>query len=567
VGKRCLVAFDTDHIKQYVFATDKLAEIRGASSILDRLNRHDMARIAREEGFVAYPVYTNGGSGLFLLEGEQTEGERFGRSVQAAYRRQTEGGTSITFAVEEIPGDGSERLEQVWQANLWPTLQLLRYRLAEEKNIPRQPVIALPSHPFMRTCDACGSRYAEKLDASEAGDEVGRERRYCGVCMGKRDEDERIKGKEQEVKGWLTEMIEERNRTGTVTHHPARPFAWEGVLRRLPAAYTIPDKTQRPSDFDTIPGGMGQKDYLALIYADGNGMGQMMSDLPSLAEIEEKAGLVDTAVFEALSAAIAGHLPQPDPEKPVFPFDILLIGGDDMVIVTPAAAALDVACALARAFSKQTGLSLSVGVVLAPVKYPFGVVLDLAESTLKFAKKEGAKRQQARDDAEARDQPMVNFVVVAGSTAPDFEEVYKHLRQKDVQVGPRLATFYATRRPYAVEDMETLLEKIKQGRKKALGRTKLHQVREAVLKMNLSTSVYDGMAVLRNWRTDPREFVWREVYPLGNEDQAGQRPAPQEGRFAQVTFPWYPDGAHAYRTGLLDYVELYDFVPTREGDA
>jgi hypothetical protein len=36
---KSLVAMDTDHIKQYVFATDKLKEIRGASSILDRLNR------------------------------------------------------------------------------------------------------------------------------------------------------------------------------------------------------------------------------------------------------------------------------------------------------------------------------------------------------------------------------------------------------------------------------------------------------------------------------------------------------------------------------------------------
>ena len=39
VGKRFLVALDTNHIKQYVFATDKLKEIRGASSILDNLNR------------------------------------------------------------------------------------------------------------------------------------------------------------------------------------------------------------------------------------------------------------------------------------------------------------------------------------------------------------------------------------------------------------------------------------------------------------------------------------------------------------------------------------------------
>jgi hypothetical protein len=40
-----LVAFDTDHIKEYVFGTDRLKEIRGASSLLDRLNRREMEEV------------------------------------------------------------------------------------------------------------------------------------------------------------------------------------------------------------------------------------------------------------------------------------------------------------------------------------------------------------------------------------------------------------------------------------------------------------------------------------------------------------------------------------------
>jgi hypothetical protein len=41
-----LVALDTDHIKEYVFGTDKLKEIRGASSLLDYLNRIVMQEFA-----------------------------------------------------------------------------------------------------------------------------------------------------------------------------------------------------------------------------------------------------------------------------------------------------------------------------------------------------------------------------------------------------------------------------------------------------------------------------------------------------------------------------------------
>ena len=46
MGKQSLVALDTDHIRGYVFETNKLQEIRGASSILDTLNRKTMLETA-----------------------------------------------------------------------------------------------------------------------------------------------------------------------------------------------------------------------------------------------------------------------------------------------------------------------------------------------------------------------------------------------------------------------------------------------------------------------------------------------------------------------------------------
>ncbi len=34
--------------------------------------------------------------------------------------------------------------------------------------------------------------------------------------------------------------------------------------------------------------------------------------------------------------------------------------------------------------------------------------------------------------------------------------------------------------------------------------------------MNLTTSVYEGMALLNSWRQEQREFVMQHVYTLGN---------------------------------------------------
>src|SRR5579859_2493117 len=361
VGKRSLVALDTDHIKQYVFATDKLKEIRGASSILDDLNRRDMKQISDEKEFHATEVYTNGGAGLFLIDGDENLAKRVGQRVQQAYSEKTAGGASITFAVVEIP----DSIRDAWNDDIWDTLELLRYKLAKKKTIPPD-INALPSHPLLSLCDACGTRYAEKSDLDEARDEASRGRRYCDVCMTKREED----GK---VKDGIHDIIRGRKGPEKVKFNTIPPFAWKKVMDHLPDDYirSIPPRTERPEDFNELGGIAGGKDYLALIYADGNGMGQAMSELKSLAKIHEAAKIIDDAVYQAMSDAINKHLKVVATRTtPMFPFDILLIGGDDVMIVTSAYIALDVAHSIAATFFEQTrgkgpngkDCSLSIGI-------------------------------------------------------------------------------------------------------------------------------------------------------------------------------------------------------------
>jgi hypothetical protein len=285
-----------------------------------------------------------------------------------------------------------------------------------------------------------------------------------------------------------------------------------------------------------------------------------------------RAKLIDDAVYEALHAAVSKHLQVPSGDPPRFPFDLLLVGGDDILMVTPATVALDVAITLAQTFRnvtlvgdpKKEGHALSIGVVLAPVSYPFGLLFDLAESTLKYAKKEGAKKaERSKNELTACGDTFINFMTVTGSTSQDFRTVYASLYEKHGKVSGHKneVQFYATLRPYTVEQLTQLLALIREGKKLALGRTKLHQVREAVLKLNLTSSVTEGLGVLRNWRQKQQEFVLRPIYTLGGDYQKRyQDDAHPETLFPRVTFPWFADGPDTYRTYLLDFVELYDFV-------
>src|SRR5947209_18528703 len=99
--RKSLVAFDTDRIKEYVFGTDKLKEIRGASSILDRLNREEMSRIVHQADPGAKTIYANGGSGLFLVATDKADKIR--QHIHREFHRKTVGGVTVTYVAQEIP--------------------------------------------------------------------------------------------------------------------------------------------------------------------------------------------------------------------------------------------------------------------------------------------------------------------------------------------------------------------------------------------------------------------------------------------------------------------------------
>ena len=524
------------------------------------------------EQYGAKIIYANGGSGLFLVPTQQATA--YGQHVQRAFQKETGGGASVTYVIEPLP----EHVQSVENtADLTDTFQLLQLHLQEMKMHPPTS-LALTAHSFMRVCDACGVAYASPEDEEGKRNVVrdpGEENeQFCLSCQWKRDRDRRVK-----------DLINQKIKYGT--NIDSKEYLWNQVLTRLQKMhYTIPHGTERPKDFNVFRDFRGAKDYLGLIYADANNIGRAIEDYSTLPGRKQFADWIDDAIYTAICTAITDHLKidellksvekkSADSPEHVFPFDILLLGGDDICMVVPAAVAFDVALTLAETFHKETHQerSLSVGVVLAPIKHPFGFVRELAETTLKFAKKDGADaRAQAAREGKIIDDTRINFLMVTGGSSTEFSSVYKSMYYKRMKDAGQ--EFYATLRPFSPETLHGLLDALREDGAASLGRTKLHQIREAVLKMNLNTSVSDGLAVLRNWRKDEREYVVRNVYEFANSYQTPQTDTsdPIAG-FPRVTFPWFADGQSTkknhtydvYRTSLLDFIELYDMV-AKEGN-
>ena len=508
---RKLVSFDTDRIKEYVFATGKLKEIRGASAILDELNRQDM--VEKSQIFNAEKIYANGGSGMFTVS--ETSTEVLIQAVEREYHLKTRTG-SITSAVTDLPDDFTN------QCDVKPYLRTLGYRLRLRKDgkIVNQPLV---THPFLRTCDSCGEQYASE-SVAEPEPEL-----LCGSCENKRDKNNEIRADiEVIISGEINEYVEHK--------------LWHRLLRDLKGEdYELTGKN-RPEDFNSLGEMSNPRNYMGLIYADGDSMGKELEQLGNLDEVKQFSQAVDNAIYQAVQAAIIEYLPPGDKE---FPFDILMLGGDDLVMVTTAHKAIEVSLKIAEKFSEITNtdlgrsLKLSVGVAIAHTTFPFSSLLKLAEQALKFAKKEAAKRR--RQGQQETKEGLINFIVESNSNSLDFDQYYNETLSDEDHKLSRTRTL----RPYSLTDLRYLIKTIRSLKSKSFPRGKLKGLQDAV-SQSRNQSLLDGLAFLRGVKDEEQKQMFNFLSHFTTNPPS-------------FSFPWFKEGDDYY-TPFLDLIELYDFI-------
>jgi hypothetical protein len=517
---RSLLLFDTDRIKDYVFATDKLREIRAASAILDRLNRQDMmSSLATEQ-----QVYANGGRGLFIVDTDRVQAIK--DEVTAAYHQV---GASITSADMEVPEDIT------FDTELPTELRILDYRLRAAKEFQKNQTSTL-THPYFNFCESCGTRYAE-----HTGIEDNQEILLCDNCYSRRREDSAIRQRINQIADQVQQNVEVDRGDGL----------WEYLIRKLDQRQYPTQGCRRPNQFTELADKSSPRGYIGLIYADGDAMGQQISQITRLRQMQDFAQAVDGSIYDATIEAICSHL---QPKDEVWPFDILLLGGDDLVMVTRADSVLEVGLTVMKEFNELTqqtyekNLSVSVGVAIAHANYPFGQLLQLGESALKFSKKHAAKRRQTDPDWN---EGLLNFVVVSSANHLEFERFYQEQLLGKAEYKDREKKLHRSLRPYSVEDLTSLIGAIRHLKQLNTPRTKLEQLR-TLLFQNKRQAILDSLALLFNWRSGKQRAAVQDFVSSFAPSEHG------------LLFPWFQVGESEeearYFTPLLDLVEIYDFI-------
>jgi hypothetical protein len=174
---------------------------------------------------------------------------------------------------------------------------------------------------------------------------------------------------------------------------------------------------QRPQDLHDLVG----SGYLALIYADGNGVGSSAgtTDEERARFFHRNRVLLRRALKKAIDDVCAGA-------TGMAPLVLLMLGGDDLLVMCRAEKALPFVVSLCEELASIQGegnsgfeLTLGVGVVIAQRKIPIYRLHDIAEQLASSAKRRFRGLKDTGDNA----QSVVDWAVYTASWVDNPEEI------------------------------------------------------------------------------------------------------------------------------------------------
>jgi succinate dehydrogenase flavin-adding protein (antitoxin of CptAB toxin-antitoxin module) len=185
---------------------------------------------------------------------------------------------------------------------------------------------------------------------------------------------------------------------------------------------------------------LGEDRTLALVHADGNGLGQLLMDLGKVADRQPQRFI---PIFKGFSAAVSRATEQAarrataavlkrDPRGGLYPARPIVLGGDDLTMLVRADLALPFAEHFIAAFAEETAeaferlrqqqdldlpprLTACAGIAYARASQPFHMLHHLAEQLCKHAKKKAKATLPPREDW--KDKPPSQRPIVPSTLA------------------------------------------------------------------------------------------------------------------------------------------------------
>ena len=199
-----------------------------------------------------------------------------------------------------------------------------------------------------------------------------------------------------------------------------------------------------------------QNDWIAVIHADGNGLGQIVQQKGNDREkFQEFSKDLDDATKKSAQEAYEA-LEEKDWDERHVPIRPIVLGGDDFTVICRGNLAVRYVTAFIKAFEKNSpeNLTACAGIAFVKSSFPFYYAYDLAESLCEEAKKASKKIREEKAPSS------IMFHKVQDSFLTDYKDIVKRELTMPDGISFKFGPYFVTDKQDDYWTVENLLSKV-----------------------------------------------------------------------------------------------------------
>lgn len=569
---RYIMTVETVKIKDFLFSTNKLRIIRGASYLLDYLNQIVVPEILKNNGVKKEDIiYIGAGNAKFFVDSEDIA-KKIANEVKKAYKIKAPNSKIVaSFAKTEykVGGDNSKNKRKIWEDI---------DKLAENTAIEKSKGFPMMNLDFIgvEKCELCGRNSAQisvenlERDLENIGLNV-KDRKvildnYSLKIVDLIDQIKKLTGISTDKEEKSEEEMQEKK--GIICEECLRKLIFSNRVKDTESKKKISFYNNMKEEYkDDIELGTEISDYengksfIGFMYSDGDGLGDFLKNIseefkkesnnPKVEEdylgfLNKFSETLDKNTKDALLEAIKEIFDEKKDEKRFGEF--LIVGGDDVCAVFNPELVLELSEKFQKIFeekmkdyiqgtkAKDSSITSSSGVIIAKSKTP---AFQLFEQALKLQKLAKAKRYE-----HSAKTGFIDFQVIGSEGCVDIDSFRKTINRKDeVKKKDNLVM----ERPYAIDieesskvkNVEKLFTTIKELKEIKFPKNKLRYIYELKRDEKLEDfeKKMEFINILSKMKDEHINFI-KENYNIDYDYQEFEK----------------------YFNNIFDIVELYDFV-------
>ena len=509
---RVLVSIETVKIKDFIFSTNKLKLIRGASYLLDYMNQVEVPRILKKYGLEykthelvnkIYNInddkeflekvdeeidkaidkrilYIGAGNAKFLVE-DKDKAEKICKEIKEVYK-------ALAPSAKVV----AEYYEIKENEKIWTAIDELAQKTAEKKS-EGFPMLNIDL-PFAVKCDLSGTEPAvvslknleedlKKIEIHRSGEGSDNDKQVEDTITAIRNV---IKKDNMKISEESAVKIKYSNK---MIKDDVNEIGFYSIIKKA-LNYDIHLNTE----IDDYSVG---DSFIGFVYSDGDGLGDFLKNVKKVYTTEEEylkfmrkfSVILDRNTKYVLKEVIKemyekGKFVKKKPilkdgkfvkdekgeniEKSVIG-EFLIVGGDDVCAVFPADLAIEISYEFQKQFEEKMkkfteienqknekknpeNITSSCGVVIAKNKTP---MFQLFEQGLKLQKSAKAKRYQENKNREGKVRTgYIDFQVIGNEGNVNIKEYRQKWYNKFDKEDKNKGKLHVSRRPYSISGLE-----------------------------------------------------------------------------------------------------------------